>query len=133
MFFNFNYLNLGEGWWSVATVALFYNPKIDLILLKTTLRILGTLSGLSVGYMLFHYCSPTMLIFLIGFLSSLGALIFPEMTDILTIFYFNLLIFIDFGFFGHLKRIYLDRAFEVCLGVGILALCDMIYHLILYP
>jgi hypothetical protein len=72
-------------------------------------------------------------LFLTGFLSSLGALIFQEMTDLFTIFYFNVLIFIDFGFFGHLKHIYFDRAFEVCLGVGILALCDIVYHLILYP
>jgi uncharacterized membrane protein YccC len=137
-FLIYHCFKLEEGWWSVATVALIYNPKIDLILLKTPLRILGSLCGLSVGYVLFHYYSPNMFVFLIGlfltgFLSSLCALIFQEMTDIFTIFYFNVLIFVDFVFYGHLKHVYLDRVFEVCLGVGILALSYILYHLILYP
>ena len=125
-FIYYFYFKFEQGCWSVVTIAAIYRPNIHLTLIKSLLRIVGSLMGCGLGYLLFYYFSHQiipllLLLFLIGFLSCLCSLTFQAISYSFTMFYLNMLIVMDFSLYNHLNDVPLNRTLSICLGILVLA------------
>lgn len=121
------YYHLHEGFWAVVTVSSITRPNLSATVIKSALRLVGTLVGAIVGFILAKHIgySPFELFFTIlifSFTTTYIGLQTRPYNYLSVVAGFSAVIVIASFVLGDIQAVAIDRTLEVCIGIIVVAL-----------
>lgn len=127
-----NHFHLPESVWCLVTIAAVLQAGLDQTLTKALMRVIGTLVGAVIGYWiaLFTQADPILIMvltFCVIFMTSYIAIQPTVYSYAGIVMGMTIAIIVFFGLaHGNVKAVAIDRTLEVLLGVGIVAVINLI-------